>query len=261
MLINVPILGQRDDRWASQRLGTVNGTTIGGYGCIITCMAMLATYYGHPIFPNQEDDWLTDNQGYVQGNLYRNDAFPREFADCSFDKIISCTNTPAPLDEINSYLSLGKPVVVMVDFDHDPNDGIQTHFVLIVGKENNMYVCNDPWFGDQTNFDARYGDAAKSINQINLFSGPIPAIIAQPTPTEPTITDQTKIDMGEGFGLQEVQQIRSELHDQANQINSLTKQLADCQNTPVPPETAPNPPDWAQPGSNLFQKILAWLKK
>lgn len=178
MKVNVPLLGQRDYRWKNQRLGTVDGTTIGGYGCLITCMTMLAQYYKKDIWPNQMDDWLTANKDYVQGNIYRYDAFGREFPDCSFDKIVSCTNIPAPLDQIDEYLKLNKPVVVMVDFDHDQNDGIQTHFVLVTGKveggaDDGKYIINDPWYGDEVFIDARYGEASKAINQINFFSGPV----------------------------------------------------------------------------------------
>lgn len=181
MKINITPLSQRDPRWAGQRLGTVDGTTIGGFGCLVTCMSMLATYYGHTITPDVMDNWLTDNQGYVQGNLYRNDAFGREFSDCSFDTVIFCTNIPAPLSEIDVYLQAKKPVVVMVDFDHDPANGVQTHFVLVTGKtEDGQYIINDPWFGDEVFLDARYGEPAKAINQVNFFSGPIP-----PKPIEP----------------------------------------------------------------------------
>lgn len=207
MKLNVPILSQRDPQWASQRLGTVDETTIGGYGCLVTCMTMLANYYGHNLTPADMDNWLTDNQGYVQGNLYRNDAFGREFPDCSFDSVTFCTDIPAPLNQIDYYLSQGKPVVVMVDFDHDPTDGIQTHFVLIVGKDiAGNYFINDPWYGDQVYLIARYGEnQAQAINQINFFSGPVtqptpqpivvpPApIVEQPVPVQEVTTTQTEI--------------------------------------------------------------------
>lgn len=206
MKLTVPILGQRDPRWASQRLGTVDGTTIGSHGCIVTCMTMLANYYGHPLTPSDMDNWLTDNLGYVQGNLYRNDAFGREFPDCRFDQVIFCTAVPAPLDKIDASLKDGKPVVVMVDFDHDPNDGIQTHFVLIVGREDNEnYIINDPWFGDQVYFIARYGsDQAAAINQINFFSGPIPGSVSTPS-----LLDRIKaIVYGGGFSWNKIAQIK-----------------------------------------------------
>lgn len=174
MKIIILPLSQRDNRWKDQRLGTVNGTTIGSHGCLITCMSMLAQYYGHFILPNQMDDWLTVNQGYIQGNLYRNDAFSREFIDCSYEKTIYCTNTPAPLNEIDEYLKIGKPVIAMVDFDHDPKNGVQTHFILIIGKtDDGHYIANDPWDGIEIFIDARYGDTAVAINQLSFFSGPI----------------------------------------------------------------------------------------
>lgn len=191
MKLNVPVLSQHDPRWATQRLGTVNGTTIGSHGCLVTCMTMLANYYGHQITPSQMDDWLTVNQGYVQGNLYRNDAFPREFIDCTFQGSLLCTNIPAPLNRINESLDKGYPAVIMLDFDHDPNDGIQTHFVLVVGRDDaGNYIINDPWYGDQVYLIARYGtNQAQIIQQITLFSG-TPLSTPPPTPLPPTTPSQ-----------------------------------------------------------------------
>ena len=53
------IYSQRDPQWASQKLGTVIGATIGQYGCFITSFAMIARYYGHQITPNALNDIFT----------------------------------------------------------------------------------------------------------------------------------------------------------------------------------------------------------
>lgn len=210
--LNVPVMGQKDTKWANQQLGTVAGT-IGQYGCLLTCMSMLASYYGHNINPAEMDNWLKNNSGYVQGNLYRNDAFAREFPDCGYKDPIFCTNYTAPLDKINAELKAGRPVVVMVDFDHDPNDGIQTHFVLIVGlNDDGVYIINDPWYGDQVFFTGRYGiDQGLAINQIDLFSGPV--VDATPQPQiinyKDFLTQIKGVAYGKGWPWEKVSRIKN----------------------------------------------------
>lgn len=48
-----------------------------------------------------------------------------------------------------------------------------------------------------------------------------------PTPTPPPISDQSKYDFGEGFGVLELQAARSKLHDQKRDIDRLKQKLSD----------------------------------
>lgn len=119
-------------------------------------------------------------------------------------------------------------------------------------------------------------------NDVLGWLSPKSAVTPQPTPQP--VTDQSKYDFGEGFGILEMQAVKSTLHDQANKISSLTEslnneiansnqqgnmitdlrqQLADCQNTPVPPQTPPQtPPDWQdQSFTNPIAKLLFQIAK
>lgn len=182
MKLPISPMSQRDQRWASQRLGTVNGITIGSHGCITTDMCMLATYYGHPILPNQIDDILTNQHLYFDGDLFVNNSITRIFPDIKFDKVVFCESTAAPIAEIKRYLDEGKPSVVALI-----NQGIR-HYVLVTGYEGDRIFCNDPWQGDHIAINDRWGNPATKILQINFFSGPVPAVstIAPiPTPNHP----------------------------------------------------------------------------
>lgn len=183
MKLSIAPVSQRDSRWSGQRLGTVNETTIGSHGCVITDMAMLSTYYNHPILPNQIDDILTDRGLYFDGNLFVNGAITKLFPDIKFERVVFCETTPAPLDEIKKYLDEGKPVVVALI-----NQGIR-HYILVVGYEGNKIFANDPWQGDQVAINDRWGDPGLKILQVNFFSGPVPKKTSpQPTPIPPAPT-------------------------------------------------------------------------
>lgn len=180
MILQIAPLSQRDQRWANQRLGTVNGITIGSHGCIITDMCMLATYYGHPILPNQIDDILTNQHMYYDGDLFVNNSITRIFPDIKFDKVVFCETTQAPIAEIKKYLDQGKPAVVALI-----NQGIR-HYVLVIGYEGDRIFCNDPWQGDQVAINDRWGNPATKILQINFFSGPAPQVVVIPPTPVPT---------------------------------------------------------------------------
>jgi hypothetical protein len=57
------ILNQRDPLWVNDKLGTSN-TTIGGFGCTITCLAMASN-----LTPPEVNNKLNAVSGYANGNL------------------------------------------------------------------------------------------------------------------------------------------------------------------------------------------------
>lgn len=231
MILPIKPLSQRDSRWASQRLGTVNSTTLGSHGCVVTSMAMLATYYNHPITPSELDNILTDRGLYYDGNLFVNDSITKIFPDIKFDKVVWCETTPAPIDEIKRYLDAGKPAVVALI-----NQNIR-HYVLAVGYEGNQIIVNDPWQGDTVNINNRWGDSALKILQINFFSGPVPKKKPLDTPVQPdapepvtSISGQTKIDLGPDIGILEVQAVKSEIMDLKRDKRNLEITLENIRN-------------------------------
>lgn len=167
------IYSQRDPAWASQRLGTVNGATIGQYGCILTCQAMKAGYYGHEIKPNALDDIFTNKNIYVQGDLLPDSGVHAVFNDIQLVEVKTYTSGPADLNYLKQLAAdPAVTVTIEVDFDHDPNDGIQTHFVELHDYDGTTLTIYDPWYGQPDNFTTHYGtNPAVTIQKFAIYKG------------------------------------------------------------------------------------------
>lgn len=169
-LPNIASIGQRDERWKDKKLGT-SGVTIGDAGCVLCSVTIVCRFYGKDIWP----DWLNEQMikvgGYYDQNLWQWHKLTEIFPDIKVHKLIDCYTTPAPLKEIDKRLEEGHPVIVCVDFD--PKPGVQTHYVVIFGKDERGYYIADPWYNDVALFQDRYGDPAKAIYAIRMYDGPL----------------------------------------------------------------------------------------
>ena len=171
MKLEIKPISQRDSKYALKRLGT-SSVTIGNYGCLLTCHCMMLNYYGKDFTVDSLNEFYKSKGVFDQGNLINFWEAANCFEDITADEYINCYTEPALLEKIDKYLAEGKPVITLVDFD--PKPGIQTHFVLIIGKEND-YLLNDPWTGETYFFTAKYGsDPAKGIFGLRLYSGKVP---------------------------------------------------------------------------------------
>lgn len=181
---NFPALyAQRDPRWASQRLGTADGITLGQYGCYVTSMAMLACYYGHTITPAALDDLYTARGIYVDGDMMPDDAVHRAFPDLTLVAVHDYSNGPADLGLLRSIAADPTLMAVIgLDFDHNPSDGVQTHFSPLAGCDGVHVQLADTWYGGIiADMTVNYGsDPATTIQKVVVYRGPAPA-----TPTAP----------------------------------------------------------------------------
>jgi len=183
MKLNVPIFGQRDSRWANKPLGS-SSSTLGGYGCLVSCLAMLCKYYGKDTDPDKLNTALVNINGFAaasttptQKNLYKwYEGITKLYSDIAITKLQA---TPAALtttdfNALKAEIDAGRPVILQVDFI-PATAFVDMHFVLLTGYEGNTYYVNDPWYGDNANLN-RYGDPAITIQQYVFHSGPVPSI-------------------------------------------------------------------------------------
>ena len=121
------LLSQRDDRWRLKKLG-FSDVTIGLYGCVITCYAMI-----WDTDPIQVNEYFKNNDCFVGLNLvywkmtpgfvYRGWTYDNDKVKEAIDKYGFC--------------------IVETDLNDNPRDG--KHFVVFIG--NGMLY--DPWDGKE----------------------------------------------------------------------------------------------------------------
>lgn len=164
-------LSQQDPRWKNKRLGQ-DTITIGKWGCLLTCMTMVANGFGADETPETLNDKLKGAGGFI-GALVIPAAMPRVVGGVRFVNYIPCENQPAPISEINATLAAGKPVIVEVDYS--PAHGLQNHWVVLYDRKGDDYLIHDPWpfpvESKEVLLTARYGFAGspKQIIQGAVF--------------------------------------------------------------------------------------------
>lgn len=135
-----PVYNQRDIRWKDHPLGT--RSTIGANGCLMTCATMVCNYFGHASNPLQLNQWLTDNDGYLDGNLFLWAAIERLYPDMKFDGFVYNPTTA----QIKAAIQSGTLPIMYVDFNDD-TPLIEMHWVLGIGVTGTDVIIADPWTG------------------------------------------------------------------------------------------------------------------
>ena len=134
------VYNQRDVRWKDHPLGTKS--TIGANGCLMTCAAMVCNHFGHATNPLALNNWLTDNDGYLDGNLFLWASIERLYPDMKFDGFVY--NPTA--QQIKAVILAGVMPIMHVDFNDD-TPLIEMHWVLGIGVMGDEVIIADPWTG------------------------------------------------------------------------------------------------------------------
>lgn len=143
MTFQLVYYSQQDLKWKQDILGFGDpGDTIGYVGCALTSAAMLISGHGYIETPKTLNQKLKNVDGFVSAGI-RWGAVSQIYPQVNMKSFISCVNTEAPLAQIDASIAAGQPVIVMVD--SSPAAGLQTHWVVLYGKEGNDYLMLDPW--------------------------------------------------------------------------------------------------------------------
>jgi hypothetical protein len=134
---------QQDPQWKQDILGFGDAEdTIGYVGCALTSVAMLLSGFGYTETPKTLNQKLKNVQGFAGAGI-RWGAVSQIYPNVALKAFIPCTNSDAPLAQIDAAIAAGQPAIVQVDHSNAP--GIQTHWVVVYGKKDNDYLMLDPW--------------------------------------------------------------------------------------------------------------------
>lgn len=166
-MVKIQPLSQTDPRWKNTKLGNDQTVTIGKYGCLLTCMTMVSNVFGADETPATLNSKMRAVNGF-QGALIIPSLLPSAVPGMRHKKYQPCEDYPAPVDEIDATLAIGKPVIVKVDYS--PSAGIQDHWIVLLDKKGNDYIIQDPYpYPAETKevlLTQRYGFAGKPVNII-----------------------------------------------------------------------------------------------
>lgn len=143
MTFQLVYYSQQDPRWKADTLGFGDKSdTIGYVGCALTSVSMLLSGHGFSESPKTLNQRLKGVKGFVGAGI-RWGAVSQLYPKVLLKAFIPCMDSAAPLAQIEASLAAGQPAVVMVD--SAPAAGVQTHWVVIIGKKNGDYLMLDPW--------------------------------------------------------------------------------------------------------------------
>ena len=118
------------------------GDTIGYIGCALTSTAMLLSGHGYAETPKTLNEKLKNVGGFVSSAIAWS-AVSRIHPNVTLKSYIPCSDSNAPLAQIDAALSAGQPAIVQVDSSPAPK--IQTHWVVIYARKDDDYLMLDPW--------------------------------------------------------------------------------------------------------------------
>jgi Peptidase_C39 like family len=172
----VPTMSQRSQPWSRQALGSDPVDTIGSSGCALTAVTMVASAYGYQTNPSQLNQWLTAHGGYIENDLllWRQATAVTQgsvrWQWLHVPGMVSQLRTDdqdiedlPPQSVVEAQLDAGHLVVAEVRL----YGGM--HFVVITGHRGDILFINDPWFGDRTTLQARYGNYRQAVHSAQIY--------------------------------------------------------------------------------------------
>jgi hypothetical protein len=144
--VRVVAYSQRDPRWANVRLGA-SAYTMGGAGCAVTSVAMLASAVNKDFTPLDMVTWLNANGGFTSGGLLYWSKAAQAATGLTYVNYHIWRSVAADLPILRGALDKG-PQVIQVDFK-PATTVLDSHFVVALSLTQDGQDINiiDPWTG------------------------------------------------------------------------------------------------------------------
>lgn len=172
----VPTISQRSTAWSRNALGSDPVDTIGSSGCALTAVTMVTAAYGQQTTPAALNQWLTAHGGYIQNDLL---LWRQATASTGGAVRWRWLHVPGiapqlrtddqniedlpPASEVMAELDAGHLVVAEVRLLGN------MHFVVLTGHRGDTLFINDPWYGDRTTLQARYGSYRQAVHSAQVY--------------------------------------------------------------------------------------------
>lgn len=149
MRVTLPVVySQSDPRWGKMLLGhnIDPKANFENYGCLITSLASICTYFGYPENPLSLHDKIKDLGGFVDGGNYVWGTVSKIYPSIT-EKVVETPQalTDMQINEIKQALDAGLPVMVLLDYNPRTLD-VDYHFSILVdydtNDENNFSVAD-----------------------------------------------------------------------------------------------------------------------
>lgn len=184
MVHEYSLISQNNPLWKGKILGDPQKSTItlGQAGCYVSSFAVLASYYGHSITPDQMNSELLSRNLFAQGNLMSNDNDLQDvFPDIKYTISYYFPNkppTPANLGLLRDLMSdPANSVIVCIDLHNGT-----VHFTPVVDCDGTNVTIMNVWDGVVRDFKSVYGDPATNIIRFIVYKGNV-------APAEPSQQD------------------------------------------------------------------------
>lgn len=150
------VFSQRDGRWAAEHYGlpaAAKTSTIGDFGCGITCIAQKLTLLGWPTTPLEVQARLLHFRAFKPMDTFNYIDWPKvplAYPQFQYNGRTDTPNAPAPvrvMSLITDRLVMDNPVIIYVDASPYVK-GLQQHFVLVTSTlESGALIIHNPWNG------------------------------------------------------------------------------------------------------------------
>lgn len=132
---------QKDSRWGNSRIGQ-SSYRIKDYGCALTSVSMIFSYYGEKITPGE----ITKERIFDYAMIEWPNSW--EVIDNGKIKLEKNTNHSGVFwSEIDYELGKGRPVIVFICAKYCGTYNRSGHYVVIHHKVGSDYVVHDPYWG------------------------------------------------------------------------------------------------------------------
>lgn len=149
---------QRDSQWGNMGLGG-SSYSVAEYGCLVNSVAMMASHAGKNIKPS---DIAAISSAFIPGNGWLRHQFQVNNINVSISPYTNSDHSKV-ISELDLELSAGRSVIVGLYSGPD-------HFIVIVKKEGDNYIMNDPFLENGNNRPLTDKYSLDSINSLRLVS-------------------------------------------------------------------------------------------